>query len=438
MFPGKALPQVRPPNTLSVCLIVRDEEQNLADCLKSVRDFADEIVVVDTGSTDGTVAVAERFSAKVITSRWIEDFSYSRNISLDHAACRWILWLDADDRVPLSEGQKIALLKKSPPDRAFYMRIRNVRPGGFGEQWFQLRMFPNHPRIRFERKAHEQVVFSIQRLHLPLIKENIRIDHVGYQNRLQQKKKALRNRNILLADLSRHREDPAYMSALGDSFFISGEFPEARDWYIKVLEIPEGSRKQRDVCLQAYTSIALCCQKLGDYQSASEWIEKGLEADPGKIDNLFLAAEIKEKTGDWQKAVGYYQRAANAPSIMNSYALDSEGLKARALVRLGTLCKENGQEDQAEKYFREGIEKYPQVINCYHALGDLLTEKGKYPEAESFFRRAIDLRRGNPKGYMGLAKTLACAGRLSEAAKTLEEAKKILGGISQKEKSPLL
>lgn len=160
-----------------------------------------------------------------------------------------------------------------------------------------------------------------------------------------------------------------------------------------------------------------------------------MEADPGKIDNLFLAAEIKEKTGDWQKAVEYYERAATAPSVLNSYALDSEGLKARALVRLGTLCKGNGQEEHAAKYFRQCLGKYPQVINCYYALGDLLTEKGKYAEAEALFRRAINLRRGDPKGYVGLAKTLACSGRLPE---TLEEAKKILARIRQKEKSPLL
>jgi len=125
----KTLPQDPSPNTLSVCLIVRDEEQNLAECLKSVRDFADEIVVVDTGSTDNTVIIAESLGAKVIHSEWINDFSYARNVSLDQATGSWILWLDADDRVPLSEGKKISMLKKNLPDRAFYMRIRNIRSG---------------------------------------------------------------------------------------------------------------------------------------------------------------------------------------------------------------------------------------------------------------------------------------------------------------------
>ncbi|MCX5911893.1 MAG: glycosyltransferase, partial [Deltaproteobacteria bacterium] len=326
MSSRKNHPQDRPPNTLSVCMIVKNEEHHLGDCLKSAQGFADEIVVVDTGSTDNTVKIANSFGAKVIHSNWRNDFSYSRNISLDQATCRWILWLDADDRVPLSEGKKINTLKTSPTDRAFYLRIRNVRPGGFGEQWFQLRMFPNHPEIRFERKVHEQIVFSIHKLHFTLIREDICIDHVGYMDGIQQKTKALRNRDILMAHLPHYREDPAYVSALGDSFYINGDFSGAIEWYKKVLEIPEGVEKQRDVYLQAYTSIALCYQNLGDSHTAFDWIEKSLAANPKKIDSLFLAAEIKEKNGDWEDAVEFYKHVVTTPSALNSYAIDSEGL----------------------------------------------------------------------------------------------------------------
>ena len=432
----KTLPQDRSPNTLSVCLIVRDEEQNLAECLKSVHDFADEIVVVDTGSTDNTVIIAESLGAKVIHSEWINDFSYARNVSLDQATGSWILWLDADDRVPLSEGKKISMLKKNLPDRAFYMRIRNIRSGGFGEQWLQLRMFPNHPEIRFERKVHEQVVFSIQRLHFPLARVDIRIDHVGYLDGRQQKKKALRNREILLAHLAQYRHDPAYLSALGDSFYISGEFSSAVEWYEKVLGIPEGIKKQRDVYLQAYTSIALCYQNLGDFQAALGWVENCLLKNPEKIDTLFLAAEINEKTGDWGKAVDFYKRVMTAPAVLNSYAVDSEGLKARALVRLGKLCRGNGQTENAEKYYRECIDKFPRVLNCYYDLGDLLMEKGNYAEAENYFRQAIGLRPGDPRGYLRLAKALAFSGRAQEAAASLEEMKRVLPRVPQKEFGP--
>ena len=228
-----------PPNTLSVCMIVKNEEDHLGDCLESVKGFADQIVVVDTGSKDGTVKIADSYGALVVHSDWRNDFSYSRNISLDNATSRWNLWLDADDRVPPAEVEKFKKLKTAPPDRAFYLKIRNVRPGGFGEHWFQLRIFPNHPEIRFERKIHEQVQPSLKQLKIPIKQTDIGIDHIGYETLDMQKKKALRNLEILLGDLVNHPEDPLYLAAIANSYFVTENFSEAVNWYKKILEIPE-------------------------------------------------------------------------------------------------------------------------------------------------------------------------------------------------------
>ena len=210
----KILPKDRPPNTLSICMIVKNEEHHLGDCLKNVKDFCDEIIVVDTGSTDNTTKIAENYGACVIHSNWCDDFSYSRNISLEQATKRWILWLDADDRVSFTAREKIQNLKKAPPDRAFYFTIRNVKPGGFGEQWLQLRMFPNHPALRFERKVHEQIGLAVQRLGLQALRPDVRIEHIGYQDPKAHRLKALRNRRILLAEIANYKDDPAYISSL--------------------------------------------------------------------------------------------------------------------------------------------------------------------------------------------------------------------------------
>ena len=83
--------------TLSVCMIVKDEEETLPICLKSIKDIADEIIVVDTGSKDKTVEVAKSFGAKVYFFKWINDFSAARNESLKYATSDWLLVLDADE-----------------------------------------------------------------------------------------------------------------------------------------------------------------------------------------------------------------------------------------------------------------------------------------------------------------------------------------------------
>src|SRR5579863_6345186 len=98
-LPLRSPPLARPKPRRSLCMIVRNEEKNLAACLRSVADLMDEIVVVDTGSTDRTRDVARRFRARVVDFPWIDNFAAARNESLRHATGNWIFWLDADERL---------------------------------------------------------------------------------------------------------------------------------------------------------------------------------------------------------------------------------------------------------------------------------------------------------------------------------------------------
>ena len=419
------LPEDRAPNTLSVCMIVKDEEKNLEDCLKSVHGFVDQVVVVDTGSMDETIQIAQNHGATIIHSDWRNDFSYSRNISLDHATSSWILWLDADDRVPISEVEKFRKLKMAPPDRAFLMKIRNVRPGGFGEQWYQLRMFPNHPQIYFERKIHEQLQPSLMRLKVPTRQADIRIDHVGYENREMQRKKARRNLEILFADLANHQEDPLYLAAIANSFFVIEEFSEAINWYKKILEVPGSCQKHPDLYHQTPTSIGLSLKKLGDLTASWEWIEKALEQNPQKIDTLFIGAELREEMGDLSGAVKLYERVLQSPPLCSSCPVDAEAMKAKSLLQLGRLFSRAGETDRGEEAFRKCIKKYPNIANAYGELGELLIKQKKMEEAKEVFQRAIELRPEDPKAHLGLAKALALTGRIQEAAEVLEEVKKL-------------
>lgn len=110
--------------TLSVCMIVRDEEAVLERCLDCVRQFADEIVIVDTGSADGTVSIARRYTDKVYSFEWIYDFAAARNESYRHASMDYVMWLDADDVIEDGDIEKIKKLKENMPvgTEAVFMR----------------------------------------------------------------------------------------------------------------------------------------------------------------------------------------------------------------------------------------------------------------------------------------------------------------------------
>src|SRR5438105_1750182 len=102
--PSNAAPKI------SLCMIVKDEEANLAACVGCVRDLVDEIVIVDTGSSDRTVDIANGLEAKVASFPWRDDFSAARNESLRHATGEWIFFLDADDRIDDVNREKLRRL----------------------------------------------------------------------------------------------------------------------------------------------------------------------------------------------------------------------------------------------------------------------------------------------------------------------------------------
>ena len=108
-----------PNNTLSVCMIVKNEEANIEAAIQSFLPFADEIVVNDTGSNDRTLEILKTLPVKIIQSEWIGDFSYSRNLSIDAATMSWVLWMDADDRVPADHIENC----KKPQGRQNYLLL---------------------------------------------------------------------------------------------------------------------------------------------------------------------------------------------------------------------------------------------------------------------------------------------------------------------------
>ena len=95
---------------VSLCMIVKNEEKNLPDCLASIRDAVDEIVIIDTGSTDGTRQIAASFGARVFDLPWSDSFADARNASIEHARGEWIFWMDADDRIDAGNLEKLKKL----------------------------------------------------------------------------------------------------------------------------------------------------------------------------------------------------------------------------------------------------------------------------------------------------------------------------------------
>ncbi len=185
---------------LSLCMIVKDEEDCLPACLMSVMPVVDEIIVVDTGSTDRTKAIAETFGAKVYDFEWTHDFSEARNFSLAQAGGNWILVLDADEMMSHLDYDGINKLvrKRTVEPIAYSIVTRNyVEPpyvvgwtrnkGEYpdeeaGSGWYpswKTRLFPNKNCIRFENPMHESVEASVKRNGIKILKSDLPVHHYG-------------------------------------------------------------------------------------------------------------------------------------------------------------------------------------------------------------------------------------------------------------------
>ncbi len=147
--------------TISLCMIVRNEEEVLGRCLASARGVADEIIVVDTGSTDGTRAIAEAHGAKVFDFAWIDDFSAARNAAFDRATMEYILWLDADDVIDAENRDALLLLKETldPKTDVVMMRYHVAFDGGGKPtfSFFRERLLRRAGGFRWSGRVHEAI-----------------------------------------------------------------------------------------------------------------------------------------------------------------------------------------------------------------------------------------------------------------------------------------
>jgi glycosyltransferase involved in cell wall biosynthesis len=177
----RVLTSAVPAPLLSAAMIVRDEEAMLGACLESIGPFVDEIVVVDTGSTDRTQEIALAHGARLFHHPWTGDFAAARNAALERAAGAWILYIDADERARLLGDVRVLLAEA---DEAVAGRVR-FRAQNALTRYREFRLFRNRPDIRFRGVIHETMLPDVDRIVAAgrgaVVEVPLEIDHVGYE-----------------------------------------------------------------------------------------------------------------------------------------------------------------------------------------------------------------------------------------------------------------
>lgn len=389
-----------PPGTLTIAMIVKNEAKNIRDAVESFRPVADEIVVYDTGSTDGTQAILDSLGVRWIQGEWRNDFAWARNRSIEAARCAWVLWMDADDRIPADQVGNFRKLKTAPLDRAFGFQVINTQGGlPIGGRFMQLRMFPNHPDLRFRYKVHEQLLHAVAKLGLHVFWTETTLHHTGYEDPALKRQKAKRNLLLLEEDPERVAREPSLAMAIGDSYYILGEYENGIEAYKRAMDMPDCETINRDIYRELPSCIGQGYQHLGRREEALAWYDKTIALQPEKHEAYFHKAQCLMEMGRPRDAEPIYARLVSMPVSFSTTSNQYDLIQIYARYHLARFAFDRREIPRAQGLLEELLAKYPQVVEAWRMLGDCQLARGELAQAEASWNRAIAL---NPKAVRDL------------------------------------
>lgn len=345
--------------TLSVCLIVRDEADMLGPCLESVARLADQLVVVDTGSTDDTVAIAEAHGAEVHHFAWVDDFAAARNASLDAAAGDFVLVLDADERLAPGAADAIrAVMAAEPADAppTVYLPLidnRDAAGQALGAD-FMPRLWRNRPGLRFTGRVHEQIGRGVDGLRRAF-DDRIRIRHLGYDPALAAARgKRARNRALLEAERAERPDDPTIAFYIAKEDYAEGLDESALAGFRRAMR---GSAV--NLALSATLFAVECLRNLERFAEAVALAEARLARAPSYGDLWFVAGQAALEGGDPDRALALLENARRRPEGLAAIAFRDPSVvewradlvTARALVARGRAAGDAGDLGRAAQLF---------------------------------------------------------------------------------------
>ncbi len=289
---------------ISLCMIVKNESENLKRCLDSVKKAIDEIIIVDTGSSDNTKEIANFFTNKIYYFEWIDDFSAARNFSFSKATKEYIMWLDADDVVTFQNLQKLIKLKTELPDEIsnVYMRYNvsfdeNEKPTFF---YFRERLIKRKANPIWVEPVHEVIISNGKNYY-----SDIEINHKKVQKNSQERNLKILEKHIKNGLLLSPRLEYYY----GRELFENGKINEAISVLEKFLNDEKGWIENN---IEACRCLAECYLRLNKENEAINILLSSFRYDIPRGENLCKLGEIFFNKKNYHYAIYWFKLALNS------------------------------------------------------------------------------------------------------------------------------
>ncbi len=365
---------------ISLCMIVKNEERVLADCLRSAMPFFKETIVVDTGSTDSTVAIAEGFGARVVSFPWTDSFSEARNESLKHAKGKWIFWLDADDTLPMASGEEIVRAALGAPKDVcgFVVPVRFADEGPHGGvQVDHVKLFRNLKGVGFEGHIHEQILGSLRSLageKSQVARLNAYVVHSGYDTSDEgQARKRDRDEKLLKLDLAKRPQHPFVLFNLGMTAHYTDRHEEAVRWLEKSLY---HSDKGESHVRKTYALLGMSLAKLLKIEEARVVWREGLGHCPGDTELHFHLGRVAADLGELDEAKHHYEQTIHS-DVSGHYSSIDRGLTGyKTMHNLAGVELQRGDYNSARNWYMKAIECAPEFRPSAFSLFDAARQVG--------------------------------------------------------------
>ncbi|NVN88993.1 MAG: glycosyltransferase [Desulfuromonadales bacterium] len=364
--------------SVSLCMIVKDEESFLPACLASLKPVVDEMIIVDTGSTDHTVEIATAFGARVYDFTWNGNFSSARNHALSKTKGAWILVMDADEVLSARDYEvlKSMLAQSKRKQVAWSVTTRNYMTDSMQHDWTansgeysreergigwcpspKTRLFPNDQRIRFEGPVHEVVEHSLKRLEIPVHQAPFVVHHYGHLDKDAMKSKKLNYYELAKEKLKTSPNDAGALAELAIQAGEVGRFDEALGLWDRVLDIQQNNK-------QAHFNRSHVLNHLKRYPESIEAAKQALKIDPSMKEAAFYYATGELYVGDLSQAEA---------ELFRIIAIHPAYPPAVALLSVIRLCR--GDSASAEEFLQMlkqinfAITSF--IVDCIHKLADV-------------------------------------------------------------------
>lgn len=389
---------------LSLCMIVKNEEQNLINCIQSVASIVDEIIIVDTGSGDHTIELAKQYATLVVQIPWNDNFAEARNISLEEASGKWILVLDADETLYAEDIPKLKrLIQPDHSHEGSFLQIINHKDqfiDSHQEVFPALRLFRNRTNYRFSGAIHEQIAPSIP--NEKIIITDIRILHNGANDHNKNIARIKRNIQLLEKELAKEPTNDFDRFNLGIEFMVLKDYEKA----IEQFEYIPLSTVNKEMWLSRfYKTLAYCYIKMEYWEKADKVLAEGKKHFPDFPDLFFLEGMLLIAQDKYQVALYPLYTCLAIGETNNLEYISEKGMGTyKPSFILGSIYENLNELKKAKIYYQNALQFNPKHLDAGVHLAKLLRKDQPINDVINYLEQIYD--KTNPEHLLMIAKIL--------------------------------